>query len=570
MVRRFLPASGAMGKFERLLSDRMSIVITARWAMQLIHRNLWVALLTVVLITSTVMHAVNMFSFPHYEVDEGTYMGSAWSMFEHGKLSYYTYTYDHPLLGWLQIGAWSELLGGFLAFGSSINTGRSLMLVVAVLSSLMIFLIIRRATGRNMAAFAAALIYSWSPVGVSLHRQVWLDNLATLWLLIAFYALITAKEKESLGHIIVSAVAFGLAYWTKEIFVIFLPGFLYLVFATAHPVHRRFAFVLWGAVSATAVSFFVLMAVLKDELLPPGVLWSSPRPHVSMIETYLFQASRGSAVPPGPFDEFFKQWAMSDPVLVGGGSVVVLLGLLFWQRDKSLFAVSILSLTFILFNARGGVVLFHYVIPLLALLAVGLGLFLGFLSNLAFGRRLLGSVFVLALLAGMAVLGVKGVEANAENLEADSTSVQLTAARWVADNLPEDSVLIMDSYAWVELRDPSWTGEKVFRNAHYYWPAQLDPAIRKRFLHNDWHNIDYFLISASTAENIAADSPAPMPLMKEALSHSEMMRSFKNDHYGVEIYRVHNKLSNSEKSSRSSGRAQVGSKIDITGEAIKP
>ena len=35
----------------------------------------------------------NIFKYPNYELDEGTYLGSAWSIFNEGKLSYYTYTY---------------------------------------------------------------------------------------------------------------------------------------------------------------------------------------------------------------------------------------------------------------------------------------------------------------------------------------------------------------------------------------------------------------------------------------------------------------------------------------------
>ncbi len=112
-------------------------------------------------------------------------MGSAWAMFEQGKLYYYTYTYDHPFLGWLQIGAFSELVGGVMTFGTSVNTGRVLMLIIAVFSTLLVFLIVHRATGRAAAALFAAVIFAVSPLGVLLHRQVWLDNIATLWLLVS-------------------------------------------------------------------------------------------------------------------------------------------------------------------------------------------------------------------------------------------------------------------------------------------------------------------------------------------------------------------------------------------------
>src|SRR5215210_5962093 len=67
------------------------------------------------MIVGALFTGFNMLRFPQYESDEGTYMSSAWAMFERGDLSYYTYTYDHPVLGWFQLGLWTELLGGFFS-----------------------------------------------------------------------------------------------------------------------------------------------------------------------------------------------------------------------------------------------------------------------------------------------------------------------------------------------------------------------------------------------------------------------------------------------------------------------
>ena len=52
---------------------------------------------------AAVAHAWNMFEFPYYESDEGTYLAQAWSVFHLGQLAPYTYWYDHPPLGWLVI-----------------------------------------------------------------------------------------------------------------------------------------------------------------------------------------------------------------------------------------------------------------------------------------------------------------------------------------------------------------------------------------------------------------------------------------------------------------------------------
>ena len=165
--------------------------------------------LVAALVIAAVFTGLNMLQFPHYESDEGTYMGSAWAMYEQGRLSYYTYNYDHPPLGWLQIGALASLFGGFRAFGTAVDTGRILMLLVTILSALLVFLIVRWATGRPVAALFAAVVFVAAPLAVGLHRQVWLDNIATLWLLVSLYALVAARDR--LGYVVLSArLRFGL------------------------------------------------------------------------------------------------------------------------------------------------------------------------------------------------------------------------------------------------------------------------------------------------------------------------------------------------------------------------
>src|SRR5690242_10105980 len=78
-----------------------------------------------------VTHGWNMFRYPLYLTDEGIYMEQAWSVLHMGKLSPYTYFYDHAPMGWLTIAGWVAILpGGFSAFGNAINTGRVLMLIV--------------------------------------------------------------------------------------------------------------------------------------------------------------------------------------------------------------------------------------------------------------------------------------------------------------------------------------------------------------------------------------------------------------------------------------------------------
>lgn len=501
-------------------------------------RWLNVLVLTAVLAIAAIFTALNMFNFPQYEVDEGTYMGSAWSMFNEGGLSYYTYNYDHPPFGWWLIGVWSLLTGGFDTFGMSVNTGRVLMLLVTVLSTLLVYLIVRRVTSQTSAALLAAILFAVSPLGVPLHRQVFLDNIATLWLLASLYALAAAGGR--LGRLMLSALAFGLAFWTKEVFIAFLPAMLLLVADRAHAVNRRFAVTLWGTTVGAAISFFLLLAFLKDELLPSGVLWSSSEPHVSLIDSYLFQASRpgggGLLHLHSDFWAFIRRWAETDPILFLLGPAAVAIGLLAWRRDRFLFGTALLVVSFLLFLGRGGVVLYFYVIPLLALLAIAIGLLIGHFLN--YTDRIAGSRWALvpALLLLTGLLVDHAAVANETAFTADQTASQEAAAEWIVDYVPEDSLIIMEAFPWVDLRDPAFTRGRTFQ-AHYYFPILRDPILRQQILNDDWREIDYLITSPQGAGN--PDTRAGLPLLEEAYANSDVVATFESVDWQVEIRRVH-------------------------------
>jgi endo-1,4-beta-D-glucanase Y len=497
-----------------------------------------------VLVVSGVFTGYNIFRFPNYELDEGTYMSSAWALFERGQLSNYTYTYDHPPLGWLQLGLWSKLVGGFITFGSSINTGRALMLLVAVASALLVFLIVRHVSGSVAASLLAATVFSVSPLGVGLHRQVWLDNFMTLWLLVSIYALVVARGR--MVPLTVSAVTFGLAFWSKEIAVVFLPGMLYLAYVAAYPGQRRFAFSLWTATAVAAISVFTLLAFLRNEFLP-----SEER--VSLIETFSFQASRegGGPVfsPDSDFRTFFSEWVSADTLFMVAGLTAAAAGLLFFKRDRIFFGVSLLSLFFMLLLVRGGVVLHFYVIPLLALMALAVGLLAG--HAISFSRLLAdraggtssGRPAALGVLGLAVVLGVGAITANQANFTGDSTSAQNAAAHWIADNLPNESVLLMDAYPWADLRSEELVGDEPFTNAHFPLTALQDPEIREDTLQEPG-DIDYFLHSPSSEDELSwingdlADRE--LPLIDEARENLDTIQSFESESWSMELLRNRN------------------------------
>src|SRR6266568_202579 len=135
-------------------------------------------LLLISLITGAISHGYHLFLYPLYITDEGIYMQQAWSVLRQGRLSPYTYSYDHAPAGWLVIAGWVSILPHqFEALGNAINTGRVLMLLVHVASVFLLFQSTRRLSGSLIAAVMASFLFNLSPLAVYYQRQVLLDNL---------------------------------------------------------------------------------------------------------------------------------------------------------------------------------------------------------------------------------------------------------------------------------------------------------------------------------------------------------------------------------------------------------
>src|SRR3989339_1922598 len=95
----------------------------------------WILIL--ILFISAVAHMTNMFGFPSYREDEGTYMSQAWAIIHQHQLASYTYWYDHAPLGWILVAGWNVLTGGFYTFGSSIDSARMFLLLMHVVTVLL-------------------------------------------------------------------------------------------------------------------------------------------------------------------------------------------------------------------------------------------------------------------------------------------------------------------------------------------------------------------------------------------------------------------------------------------------
>jgi len=346
-------------------------------------------LVAAILLVAALAHGVNMFHFPYYETDEGTYMSQAWAVVREARLAPYTYIYDHAPGGWLQIAGWVALTGGFERFGNTVESGRVLMLLFQVGSTLALYRIARSLTGSIAIATVTSLLFALSTYGVLYHRRVLLDNIATFWMLIAVLALVSGRL--SLGRVWLSAVALGISMLSKEITLFLIPALALLTYHRAHRTQRAFATLGWLALVVSIFSGYLLLAILKNELFPPnyhsiwGVVFGGTNPHVSLVETLQWQAGRnkdaGLLDLGSKFWQVARVWVRDEPLLVVGGTLAAVTGVLLIRRDRDAGILGLTTCSLWLFLCRGGETLNFYLLPLLPLLALNIGLLLAILTR---------------------------------------------------------------------------------------------------------------------------------------------------------------------------------------------
>lgn len=507
-----------------------------------IRKNAEVIGLISVLSFSAFTFSFNMFNYPYYENDEGTYMAQAWAVLSQGKLAPYTYWYDHSPVGWFLIAVWELISGGFYTFGFSINSGRVLMLILHVITAFLTYSITKKVSGSKLAGFIAMLIFSLSPLGLSFQRRVLLDNIMIFWFLLS-YNLILGQGRK-LYHYILSSIFFAIAVLSKESAIFFLPVMLFTVYWTSHISHRIFAFWKWLSIAGGIISLYFVYALLKGEFFPYGSLLGNDTPHVSLVETFQFQLSRKGGFfldQDSGFMLNFTEWIkggffipVPDPTIIIGGIIATLIVSLWSIFDRRLLAVALPTLFYWYFLTRGGEVIGFYIIPLIPLLAMCIGLSIFKISNIfpsGIIKKILKPILVILLSAPF----IWYYSTHLEIYYLNQTAPQIAALDWISKNIPKDSVLVIDNYAFIEFYETKNNKYDLPKIAHYYWKADKDPDVKDDVLKGDWKNIDYILSTPQVKWD--ADNSG-LPLIQNAMKNSTVIKSFEGNKWNIEIRQI--------------------------------
>jgi 4-amino-4-deoxy-L-arabinose transferase-like glycosyltransferase len=488
-------------------------------------------------------HAFNMFNFPRYDLDEGTYMENAWAIL-HGMLSPYAYGYGHPPLAWIQIAAWVQLVGGFFSFGDAVNTGRVLMLFYALGSALLVYLIVRRLGSSRTAGLLAMMLFALSPLAIIYQRQVLLDNVGTFWFLLSLYLMVVGESR--LLFLVLSGLCMGVAILSKEIFVLFIPVMIYASWLHTTKFQRKFAMVAFTYAMMAFASTFVLMAVLKGELFPYGWFPWDTHPHLSLLDTYLQQVQRGNNQ--GSFSQQWQIWTHLDFPLMICSIVAVAFNLImgWWNRKQLLLAL--MAISFWVLLIRGGVVFTFYIIPMIPLAAINaafaVNTVLGWLGKLARFDLLRAG---LLLCVAVAILPYDLIHAQVAFTQ-NPTLAQQEAITWVREHVPRNDFLVISDWMFVDLHQPGGLGVgngATYPFANIYFNVATDPTVYEGLLGNNPDRIDY-IVEDWTMQGDLLSNKTEFKIILEALSHAVPVATFISgdvaDADQVTIYQVIHKF----------------------------
>ncbi len=456
--------------------------------------------------------------------DEGTYVAEAWAVLVPHHLSHYTYWYDHPPFGWIQIAAYIGATNGFARYSSAVMAGREFMWWVTLISAGLIFVLARRLGFRRGTAAAAVLAFGLSPLAIYYHRMVSLDNIAVLWLLAALAC--AASRRRRLTAAFGTGVALAGAVLSKETVVILLPVVAWLLWQHTDRRTRRWHLGIFGVTFTAITAVYPLFAVLRGELWPGSG-------HVSLGWALWWQffgrAGSGSVFSSssGTYG-LVHLWLGLDPWLILGGCALIGPG--FAIRRLRPFAFALLLQVAVLL--KGGYVPYFYVtamLPFAALLVGGVadGLLdlrpvsgLGWLAGRRPGR---GLVAVAAVTLSALVLPGWWHSLSAQSAQRGYTAEQ-SAEAWIEQHVGQQDVVVTDDYIWPDLKRDGW-------NPLWLWKIN-DPGVDRTVLRHGYESIQYIALesSATTAANL--DS---MPTLKAALAHSVVVATFAD---GLTIRRV--------------------------------
>ncbi|SPF02223.1 ArnT family glycosyltransferase [Streptomyces sp. MA5143a] len=482
----------------------------------------------------------NIADYPTLSDDEGTYLAQAWAVQEGRGLAHYTYWYDHPPLGWIQIAVLTWIPAQLAPESMTVGSMRAVMLLVSAVSAILVYVLGRRLSLPRWAAGLGMALFGLSPLSVVLQREIFLDNLAVMWTLLAFC--LAASPSRHLWHHFGAGIAAAAAVLTKETMLLVLPAVLLTMWRHSHRDTRKFA--LTGAITACTLIgvSYPLFALLKGELFPGAG-------HVSLWDGIVYQMSRpgsGFILTEGTGSYgVLRSWLYYDRVLPLGGLAGALLLLVTWRWSVTARALAGPALAVAILAGmalRPGYLPAMYVIQALPFLALVLA---GGAASVTHGvlrrrrsaterRPLTWTRYAVAVaLAAAAALYVvpRWYDGNRTAMTFDANAPYQQAAKWLGSEVedPGRTRVLVDDALWLDLVHE---GYQPGLGVIWFYKADLDPAVTKT-MPRGWRDLDY-VVASPTVRRDAVD----LPNVRAAMENSTPVATFGTGEDRIEIRRI--------------------------------
>ena len=441
----------------------------------------------------------NVAHAPVFQDDEGTYTFQARAIYD-GLLAPYSYWYDHPPFGWMQLAAFGwipDLLG---LGGSAVGAMRYVVASYLVVTTLLIYALARRLRLHKAFAAGAALLFVLSPLTLELGRQVFLDNIAMPWILAAF--VLALSPKQNLLASIGAGVCFSIGVLSKETMAVYGPVLLFVLWQNAHHRTRSFSVVGFLTIGGLVLLSYPLMALLKGELFPRegrSTLWDALL--FQLVERegsgYIWEDGSQKA-------QLFDGWSYYDSSLLLGGLLAAGVMLVFRRYRWVGLAVIMFSLPVV---ASQGYLPAMYIMAVLPFLALAVAAVFhevwsrwSAAVSTTWLRRGIQVVMASVLLATLHATLVPAYEDHlSSTLTEDKNAEWDDTVAWVKGNLARDTIIAVPPSMWQEFRDAGWPDEWSVVSAE---KVDLDPSEFPDIHPEGWRALDYVVLNPTVKNNL--------------------------------------------------------------------
>ncbi|WP_239310317.1 glycosyltransferase family 39 protein [Frankia sp. Cj3] len=493
-------------------------------------RRRWpdVAIIMGLVMITTIVLLVNLHGYPTVQDDEGTYLSQAEWVRAHGALSPYTYWYDHPPFGWIQLAALSWI-PAFHGGSLTVSSGRAIMLLYADASAALLYLLARRLDIRRPFAVLAVLLFVCSPISVTFLRQVYLDNLAIPWLIAAFYFACTPRQH--LWHYVLAGVFLAVTVLTKETTAILVPAVALAGWQSSYARTRDFASVGFWSGFVLICLVYPLMALLKNELFAGPIRVSL---QAAMEFQFVKRSGSGSVFDPvASAHATALGWVQLDRWLLILGALSALFALTIRRLRPIGLVVVLLGITLL----RKGYLPQMFIIVALPFLALCVGGVVdqAWSTTRRWGKpaRLIGDGSLLAAFTvGIVALGAAWQPGLARAFTSSNNTEHVAAVAYLRTSaIPRDSRIVVDNTMWQDVYHAGFSSPW---HTIWYYKVDLDSAAKKE-LPDGWRDLDYIILTPFMRQDI---STLGLTTMGIAVEHSRVVARFGTGPAAVELRAV--------------------------------